>query len=162
MGIAIFSNRLKLKQSKALYLAGMASCCAGVYFLTEALAGQIWKINIGLHTTATVLSILLYVFFGQALIQSWFVKPMQLKGARLVLISGIGTALFLSIVILTDRKMYDILPMWAIFQSVLCTVQIAYCFKNLRYLERHMAKVQILFLDKKLRDKFIYNSELFA
>lgn len=146
LGIAIFSNILRLKQCRALYLAGMISGFAGIYFVTSAVAGQIWKINIGLHTTLSVLSVVLYVFFSQALIQTWLIQPLKAKGLGLVSISGIGTAFLIGMVVLTEKKIYDILPIWTIFQTLLCISLLLICCKNLRYLERRMAVVQTMLL----------------
>lgn len=145
-GSAMFFSLLHMKQSKIIWGVGATVFCAGCYYYANSMNDDIWNENITLSTAMYVLSIMLYVFFLQFLIVQCFVKPLEKAGNVLVAISGTTTGVLIACATIWDLKLYDMLSVWTVVQSLISILLLIYCCKNLKYVKGQIKAVVIVFI----------------
>ena len=146
LGIALFSSLIHLDMSKIMWLAGATLLFAGIYFISDATNFYTWNMQISMQTTLHVLSMMLYGFFMQSLVRFCFEKPLRKAGDRLVLVSGVVTAVLLVYAFISNVKLYDVLGIWAIVQMVTTVVLLVFSCFNIKYLQGQVRLVQIMFI----------------
>ena len=115
IGIALFSTLIHNKNSKLLWLFGMVSMFAGIYFIYSASGISFWSESVVSNTTILVGSMMFYIFFI-AITIVYFLKDTKTIGAITVTLLGIVNTVFLVLPIFTDALVYDILLYWAAAQ----------------------------------------------
>lgn len=146
LGIALFSSLIHLDLSKIIWFAGAAIFFAGVYFIADATNFYTWNMQISLQTTLYVLSIMLYGFFMQGLTNICFEKTLKQAGDRLFTVSGLFTGGLLVYALVSNMKLYDVLGMWAVLQTVTTVVFLVFSCFNINYLKGQMRLVQMMFI----------------
>lgn len=146
LSIALFSSLIHLAVSNIMWLAGATILFAGIYFIADATNFYTWNMQISLQTTLYVLSIMLYGCFVQGLTSICFEKPFKKIGERLMIATGLCTGGLLVYAFASNVKLYDILGMWAILQTVTTVVLLVFSCFNIKYLKGRMRLVQMMFL----------------
>ena len=132
-GIGLFSSLVRLQQSKFLWLIGATGLFAGIYLMVNASNAYMWNANIALNTVLYVLSIVLYAFFFQLFTQQCLTNRLRTIAYWLVLASGLGTGVLLTATVIFDLKIYDILGLWAQFESVISTGVVCCCGMGIKH-----------------------------
>lgn len=146
LGIALFSSLIYLDVSKIMWLVGATILFAGIYFVADATNFYTWNMDISMQTTLFVLSIMLYGFFIQGLTSICFEKPLKKAGNGLVVIAGLFTGVLLLYAFISDVKLYDVLGMWAMFQTVTIVGLLVFSCFNIKYLKERNRLVQSMFI----------------
>lgn len=146
LGIALFSSLICLDASKIMWLVGATILFAGIYFIADATNFYTWNMNISMQTTLLVLSIMLYGFFVQALTSVSIQKPLKKVGKGLVIVTGIFTGVLLLYALIFDVKLYDVLGIWIVFQSVTIVGLLIFSCYNMKYLRGRIRLVQLVLI----------------
>ena len=114
-GIALFSSLIHIKNSKFIWLIGLMVLFAGLYFSYRTQAVYFLRESSILNTTLLGASMMFYMLFFCLLI-ACLLKTMQKVSNLVVLLLGIGDAVFFILPILTDIRFFDTWGWWAIIQ----------------------------------------------
>ena len=145
LGIAMFAGFLHMSQSETMWVVGATILFAGIYFVVNSTEAYIWNTNIALNTTVYLLSILLYVFFIQLLIVRSFEKTFRKTGDVLVTVSGATTGILIVYATVFNSKLYDVLPVWMIFQIFISIILFIFSCRNLKYTKGQTKYIQLVF-----------------
>ena len=125
LGTAIFSMLIHFKGSKNLWLVGFGIFSAGMYFLFKAHGVMFFSEIIKFNTRMLVGSMMLYMLAITAVIAGWLQGKAKIVGSSLTVFALFSNLAFMMVPVFADVKFYDILPVWAAMQSVICIVMIA-------------------------------------
>lgn len=117
LGTALFSTLLHIKNSRIIWLFGMAVLFAGGYFIFSAEGTYFWNNSVVLNTTTLGVSIMLYMFCLSRIIAVLLEKHKRVAGIT-TLVLGVADAVLFGIPIVTDVLFYDLLLPWAFIQAV--------------------------------------------
>ena len=136
-GIALFSMLIHIKNSRLLWILGMVSLFAGIYFAYSASGVSFWSDSIVSNTTILGSAMIFYMLFLSIGIV-YFLSTSKKLGTIAVLCLGAMDALILMIPVVTDLFFYDTWFFWAIAQSIVnfvllvCLVKECFCNKRNR------------------------------
>ena len=133
LGTAIFSMLIHIKVSKNLWLVGFSVLSAGIYFLFKAHGVMFFSEIIKFNTRMLIGSMMLYMLAITAVIAGWLQGSAKRVGSFLTVFDLLANMAFMMAPVFLNIKFYDILPVWAVMQSVICIVMIV-------LLARHFAK----------------------
>lgn len=145
LGIAMFSSLLRMDYSEIMWPVGMTILCAGSYFVVYSTESYTLNTNAALNTAVYLLSILMYVSLLHLLIVQIFEKPLKKAGNMVAAASVVITGILILYATVFQRKLYDMLPVWAIGQALISVILFMFSCKNLRYMKGQMKIVQLVF-----------------
>ena len=122
LGIAFFSSIIHIPYTKDIWLIGLMSLFAGVYFLFDTYGIYTWNDSFITNTRLIGLSMMLYILFFKTLIASIVDKKykvlanMSILGSALCIITCISAS-FLKLV-----KFYDTWIYWVICEAILSLI----------------------------------------
>ena len=141
LGTALFSELLRIEQSKVMWTVGSMILSAGGFFVVNSTDNYIWNVNSALNASIYIVCMVFYVIFLQILIVQCLEKMYKKAGHALVAVSGAWTGILISYATIAQTKLYDILPFWIICQMTISVILLIFCVKNLRYVKGHMKKI---------------------
>ena len=141
LGIALFASLIHVKNSIIFWQTGLVAMFAGVYFAYSAGGVSFWSESVVTNTALVGLSMMFYMFFLSTGIVL-FLNCTRTVGNIAVTVMAVANALFIIIPVVSDILFYDILPIWAVAQTVLSLVLIGCLVKE--------------FIDKKDKQRWMY------
>ena len=123
LGIALFTTLIHIKNSKLLWLFGLMTLFAGIYFAYSASGVSFWSKSIVSNTIAVGSAMMLYMFFLSAAIV-YLLNAKKKAGMIAVACLGMIDALALIIPVVSDLRFYDIWLYWIVVQLVVNLVLI--------------------------------------
>lgn len=144
LGIAMFSSLLRMSKSEVVWLVGAVILFAGCYFVVHSTDTYTLNTNVTLNTAVYLLSTFIYVALLQMLIVQFFERPLKKAGSRIATASVVTTSLLILFATVFNRKLYDMLPAWAICQVIVSVILLGFSCKNMRYMKDWMKIVQML------------------
>ena len=129
LGIALFSTLIHIKNSKLLWLFGLMTLFAGIYFAYSASGVSFWSKSIVSNTIVVGSAMMLYMFFLSATIVC-FLGVKKKTGVITVAWLGVIDALALIIPVVSDLRFYDVWLYWIIVQLVVNLVLISCLVKE--------------------------------
>lgn len=129
LGIALFSTLIHIKKSKLLWLFGLMTLFAGIYFAYSAKGVSFWSDSIVSNTIAVGSAMLLYMFFLSATIV-YLLAACKKTGAITMVCLGIADALAFIIPVVTNLRFYDVWLYWVAVQMVVNLVLIGCLVKE--------------------------------
>ena len=145
LGIAMFSSLLHMSQSGIMWMVGVTILFAGCYFVVRSTETYTLNTNVALNTAVYLLSMLMYVAFLQILIVQIFEKPLKKAGNMAAAASVVTTGALILFATVFNRKLYDMLPVWAIAQVLISVILLLFSCRNVRYMKDRMKIVQLVF-----------------
>ena len=134
LGTALFSSLIHVKNSKIIWLLGLAILFAGLYFTYSSFGISFWSESIVFNTSILGISMMLYTFFLSTLITTSFKKTKKV-GVVTCLILGIVNIIFFILPMITKVFFYDTWCLWSIIQSVANVVLIVCIINELIYVK---------------------------
>ena len=135
LGIALFSTLIHIKNSKLLWLFGLMTLFAGIYFAYSASGVFFWSKSIVSNTIAEGSAMMLYMFCLSATIV-YLLAASKKAGAITVVCLGAADGLLLIIPVLSGLRFYDLWLCWIAVQLVAnlvltgCLVKECFCKKS--------------------------------
>ena len=117
LGIALFSTLIHIKNSRQLWLLGLTTLFAGIYFAYSASDVSFWSESIVSNTIAVGSAMILYMFFLAATIVHLLAAKKKI-GLIAVVFLGVVDALALIIPVVSDLLFYDVWLYWIAVQLV--------------------------------------------
>ena len=117
LGIALFSTLIHIKNSRQLWLLGLTTLFAGIYFAYSASGVSFWSESIVSNTIAVGSAMILYMFFLAATIVHLLAAKKKI-GLIAVVFQGVVDALALIIPVVSDLLFYDVWLYWIAVQLV--------------------------------------------
>ena len=116
LGTALFSSLIHVKNSKMIWILGLAILFAGISITYSSFGISFWSESIVFNTSILGISTMLYAFFLSVLIS---VSLKKMKKIGLVSCAGLGLANVLMFILSMATKLlfYDVLSYWIIIQS---------------------------------------------
>ena len=116
-GIALFSTLIHIKNSRRLWIFGVAILFAGSYFTYSANGVSIWNDSIVSNTTMLGCSMILYMLFLSMGIVH-FMDVGKKLGNIVIICLGMVDALLFVIPMVTDLRFYDTWFYWGVAQVI--------------------------------------------
>ena len=129
LGIALFSTLIHIKNSNLLWLFGLMTLFAGIYFAYSASGVSFWSKSIVSNTIAVGSAMMLYMFFLSAIIVYLLVAKKK-TGVIAVACLGVVDALSLIIPVVSDLRFYDVWLYWIAVQLVVNLVLVVCLVKE--------------------------------
>ena len=129
LGIALFSTLIHIKNSKLLWLFGLTTLFAGIYFAYSASGVSLWSDSIVSNTIIVGSAMMLYMFFLSATIV-YLLAACKKAGAITVVCLGIADALAFIIPVVSDLLYYNVWLYWVAVQMVVNLVLIGCLVKE--------------------------------
>ena len=129
LGIALFSTLIHIKNSKLLWLFGLMTLFAGIYFAYSASGVSFWSESIVSNTIAVGSAMMLYMFFLSATIV-YLLAAKKKTGVIAVACLGVIDAVALIIPVVSDLRFYDVWVYWIAVQLVVNLVLIVCLVKE--------------------------------
>ena len=135
LGIALFSTLIHIKNSRLLWLFGLTTLFAGIYFAYSASGVSFWSESIVSNTIAVGSAMTLYMFFLAATIVHLLAAKKKI-GLIAVVFLGVVDALALIIPVISNLRFYDVWLYWIVVQLVVnlvligCLVKECFCKKS--------------------------------
>ena len=123
LGIALFSTLIHIKNSKLLWLFGLMTLFAGIYFAYSARGVSFWSESIVSNTIAVGSAMMFYMFFLSATIV-YLLPTNQNAGMIAVVCLGAADMLALIIPVVSDQCFYDLWLFWIAVQLIVNLVLI--------------------------------------
>lgn len=133
LGIAFFSSIIHISYAKDIWLIGLMSFFAGIYFLFDTYGIYLWNDSFITNTRILGLSMMLYMFFSKMLIASIVDKKHKSLSKVSILISAITIIICISSSFSESVKFYDTWMYWVIFEaiaSIILVISMVLSFKN--------------------------------
>ena len=125
LGVAISSMFIRVKDIENLWFVGFSILFAGIYFIFKAHGVMFFSKIIKFNTRMLSGSIMLYMLSITTCIAYQFKGRAKKIGISMVVFGLISISSFMLAPLFCDIKFYDTLPVWAIFQSLICVVIIS-------------------------------------
>ena len=129
LGIALFSTLIHIKNSRLLWLFGMVTLFAGIYFAYSANGVSFWSESIVSNTTILGNAMIFYMLFLSMGIV-YFLGESKKAGMIAVFCLGIVDALLLLIPVITELFFYDTWFYWAVAQLIVNLILIGCLVKE--------------------------------
>lgn len=139
LGIAFFSSIIHIPYAKDIWLIGLMSLFAGVYFLFDTYGIYIWNDSFITNTRILGLSMMLYMFFSKMLIASIVDKKYKKLSKASIFASAITIIMCISLSFSESIKFYDTWMYWVIFEaiaSIVLVISMLLSFKNKRVADK--------------------------
>ena len=133
LGIAAFSTIIHIKYAKSMWLIGLISFFAGIYFLFDAFAVNRWSEPNIFNTRVLGLCMMFYLLFSAALIATQLKKRARMIGIGAVAVSAVSVVSCVAISFFGDVKFYDTWIWWAIVQAAIAVILIVCQVASLRH-----------------------------
>ena len=129
LGIALFSTLIHIKNSKLLWLFGLMTLFAGIYFAYSASGVSFWSKSIVSNTIVVGSAMMLYMFFLSVTIVC-LLGAKKKTGVIAAACLGVIDALALIIPVASDLRFYDTWLCWIVVQLVVNLVLIVCLVKE--------------------------------
>ena len=139
LGIAFFSSIIHIAYAKDIWLIGLMSLFAGVYFLFDTFGIFVWNDSFITNTRVLGLSMMLYIFFNKTLLASIVDKKHKKLAKASIFISATTIITCVSLSFSESVNFYDTWMYWAIFEaiaSIILVISMALSFKNRRIADK--------------------------
>lgn len=139
LGIAFFSSIIHIPYTKDIWLIGLMSLFAGLYFLFDTYGIYTWNDSYVTNTRLLGLSMMLYMLLLKALIVSIVDKKYKLLGNTSIIVSAICIITCISVSFSETVKFYDTWIYWVIFEaiaSILLAITMLLSFKKKNIAEK--------------------------
>ena len=117
LGLALFSTLIRIQKNAPLWLFGLVTFFAGIYYAYHAPGAYFWSELIAVNTWATGISAMYYMLFASAAVAFFVIKTKKIVRAVAGAI-GFADTVLIVLPILTDLRFYDMMLPWALVQSV--------------------------------------------
>ena len=135
LGTALFSSLIHLKNSKIVWLLGLVSLFAGVYFTYSSAGISFWSDSIVSNTIILGASMMLYAFFLCILV-AYSLKTTKRIGVIVSIVLGVANTAAFILPMISKVFFYDIVGYWAILQNGINIVLSACLIKELIHADR--------------------------
>ena len=135
LGTALFSSLIHLKNSKIVWLLGLVSLFAGIYFTYSSAGISFWSDSIVSNTIILGASMMLYAFFLCILV-AYSLKTTQRIGVIASIVLGVANTVMFILPMISKVFFYDILGYWAILQNAVNVVLSACLIKELPHADK--------------------------
>lgn len=125
LGIALLSTLIHLKNSRLLWLLGLAVLFAGIYLIYSAEGIFFWRETPGINTVALGIAMILYMLFLPMIIV-YFLDTAKKPCRIIVFCLGIADAVLLLLPMVTTLRFYDLWLWWVAIQ-VLASLAVIGC-----------------------------------
>ena len=132
IGIALFSTLIHNKNSRILWLFGMAILFAGIYFTYSARGISFWSDSVVSNTIALGSAMILYMFFLSMGIV-YFLEKCKKTGMIAVICLGVVDTIFFVLPIATKLFFYDTWFFWAVVQLLVNLILIGCLIRECYY-----------------------------
>ena len=129
LGIALFSTLIHVKNSRLLWLFGLTTLSAGIYFAYSASGVSFWSGSIVSNTISVGSAMMLYMFFLSVTIV-YLLGAKKKTGVIAAACLGVIDALALIIPVVSDLRFYDVWLYWIVVQLVVNLVLIGCLVKE--------------------------------
>ena len=133
LGIAFFSSIIQIPYTKDIWLIGLMSLFAGIYFLFDTYGIYTWNDSFITNTRLLGLSMMLYMLFFKTLIASIVDKKYKLLANTSIIISAACIITCISVSFSETVKFYDTWIYWITFEaiaSILLVITMLMSFKK--------------------------------
>ena len=117
LGTALFSSLIHLKNSKIIWLLGLVSLFAGIYFTYSSAGISFWSDSIVSNTILLGSSMMLYAFFLSLLV-AFSLQRTKKIGIIVTIALGVANTVIFVLPMITKALFYDIFGEWAIIQNL--------------------------------------------
>ena len=139
LGIAFFSSIIHITYAKDIWLIGLMSLFAGVYFLFDTYGIFIWNDSFIINTRLLGLSMMLYMLFLKILIASIVEKKYKFLSYSSIILSTISIIVCISASFSESIKFYDTWIVWTFYEilaSILLVTSMVLSFKHKRIADK--------------------------
>ena len=130
LGTALFSSLIHLKNSKIIWLLGLVSLFAGVYFTYSSAGISFWSESIVSNTIVLGVSMILYAFFLSLLV-AFSLQRTKKVGLIVTIALGVANSIIFVIPMVTKVLFYDTWGCWTILQNLVNISLIACLVKEI-------------------------------
>ena len=130
LGTALFSSLIHLKNSKIIWLLGLVSLFAGVYFTYSSAGISFWSESIVSNTIILGASMMLYAFFLSLLV-AFSLQRTKKVGLIVTIALGIANTIIFILPIISKVLFYDTWGYWTILQNLVNVILIACLVKEI-------------------------------
>ena len=132
LGISAFSTIIHIKYAKSMWLIGLISLFAGIYFLFDAFAVSRWSEPNIFNTRVLGLCMMLYMLFSAALAAMQLKGKVRSIGLSAVAVSAVAVVACIAVSFFGDVKFYDTWLWWGIAQAAVALILIVCQAASLR------------------------------
>ena len=129
-GIALFSTLIHIKENRLIWLLGLVTFFAGIYFLYSAPGAYFWRELISVNTSVINASMMYYMLFVLSII-AFFSRETQRLGKTVTIVLGAVDAAIIILPLVTPIYFYDMLPVWTIAQTLINLIMIGCLIKEI-------------------------------
>ena len=129
LGTALFSSLIHLKNGKIIWLLGLVSLFAGVYFTYSSAGISFWSESLVSNTTILGVSMMFYMFF-LALLVAYALKKTKKIGLITSIVLGFANVVFFILSMATNVLFYDTWQYWVVLQNVVNILLLACLIKE--------------------------------
>ena len=129
IGVALFSTLIHNKNSRILWLFGLAILFAGIYFTYSASGISFWNDSIVSNTTILGSAMIFYMLFLSMGIV-YFLDDSKKLGAVAVIFLSVADAILFVVPMITDLLFYDTWLYWAVGQLIVNLILIVCLVKE--------------------------------
>ena len=130
LGTALFSSLIHLKSSKVIWLLGLVSLFAGVYFTYSSAGVSFWSESIVSNTIVLGSSMMFYAFFLSILV-AYSLQRTKKIGAITTIVLGIANSVMFILPMITKVFFYDTWGYWVLIQNSANIVLLACLIKEI-------------------------------
>lgn len=151
LGTALFSTLLHMQNNHIIWLFGMASLCAGLFFCYSAPGVDFWNASVVTNTTVLGISMLLYMLSSCGIITCFLEKTRKIANAVVTALGCMDTVLLL-IPMIASVRFFDTWAFWVVVQTLVNAVLLGCLIRestaadrNKRWIFAEMALLLIAF-----------------
>ncbi len=130
LGTALFSSLIHLKNSKTIWMLGLVSLFAGVYFTYSSPGISFWSESIVSNTIVLSSSMMLYMFFVSTLV-AYSLQRTKKVGVIANSILGLANTVIFVLPMVSKVFFYDTCGYWALIQNFVNVVLLACLIKEI-------------------------------
>lgn len=133
LGIAFFSSIIHITFAKDIWLIGLMSLFAGIYFLFDTYGIYIWNDSFITNTRILGLSMMLYMLFCKALIVSLIDEKYKLLAKASIVLSTLCIVTCVAVSFADSVKFYDTWVTWVMYEiaaSIILVISMILSFKK--------------------------------
>ena len=132
LGTALFSSLIHLKNSEIIWLLGLVSLFAGIYFTYSSPGVSFWSESIVSNTIILGASMMFYMFF-LAILVAYSLQRTKKIGVFVGIGLGVADTVFFILSMATKLFFYDTLGYWIVLQNLGNFILIACLVKEIIY-----------------------------
>ena len=130
LGTALFSTLIHLKKSKTIWLLGLVSLFAGIYFTYSSSGISFWNEVIVFNTIILGLSMIFYAFFLSLLVAHSLQRTKKI-GIITIIVLGIANVVIFILPMVSKVFFYDTWGYWVILQNCVNLILVACLVKEI-------------------------------